>query len=82
MSEQRDLSELFKALAEVRKKLEQPAKNKQGYGYKYADLADVENVINKAVEGTGVDYHQNVTNNPQNGQPQVTTIITHTSGQY
>ena len=73
--------ELFKALANVRSKLKEPKKDRQGYGYNYADLAGVQGVINEAIKGTGIDYRQEVKNS-KNGLPEVFTIITHTSGEY
>lgn len=81
MKHSQELKELFPALVKVREKLEQPTKDKEGYNYKYTDLAGVAKVIDKAIKGTGIDYRQEVYTG-KNGYPAVVTMITHESGEY
>lgn len=81
MKHSKELKELFPALLKVRGALQQPTKDKQGYNYKYTDLAGVTKVIDEAVKGTEINYCQDVSNS-DGGLPVITTLIYHTSGEY
>lgn len=74
--------QLLAALVATKAKLQQPKKEKQGYGYKYADLAMVENEIDKAIKAadSGLFYSQEVYDDIHG--PAVSTTIYHKSGQY
>ena len=49
---------LMSAFVNVQKKLQQPSKDKQGYGYKYADLNGVIKAIQEASEDEDIAYIQ------------------------
>ena len=49
---------LLSAFVNVQKKIQQPSKDKQGYGYKYADLNGVINAIQTASDGEDIAYIQ------------------------
>ena len=49
---------LMSAFVNVQKKLQQPSKDKQGYGYKYADLNGVIKAIQEASEDEDIAYRQ------------------------
>jgi len=75
-------NEIFKALAVFRANVKQPQKNADNpfFKSKYVQLEGVVDAIDKATPGTGLSYYQDV----QSGDNEVlvTTVITHSSGQY
>jgi len=72
-------AELLSAFYEFQQKVQNPSKNTEGYGYKYATLDSVIASVKEAMEGTGLSFNQEVTT--ANGQIGVTTNIFHQSGQ-
>ena len=68
MKSSENLNELFKAMAEFRAKVKQPAKNAQNPFFKssYVQLEGVQNAIDEAIKGTGLSYVQ-LTHNTENG---------------
>lgn len=82
MKSSENLNELFKAMAEFRAKVNQPAKNAQNPFFKssYVQLEGVQNAIDEAIKGTGLSYVQ-LTHNTENGVA-VETVIMHSSGQW
>lgn len=82
MKSSENLNELFKAMAEFRAKVKQPAKNAQNPFFKssYVQLEGVQNAIDEAIKGTGLSYVQ-LTHNTESGVA-VETIIMHSSGQW
>lgn len=59
---------LLSAFVNVQKKIEQPSKDKQGYGYKYADLNGVIKKIQEASKDEDIAYiQQPVTNGGKTG---------------
>lgn len=83
MNSSENLNELFKGLAAFHKNIEQPKKTASNPFFKsnYVTLECVQNAIDKAIEGTGLSYLQFVKND-SNGGVSVTTVITHSSGQW
>ena len=82
MKSSENLNELFKAMAEFRAKVKQPAKNVQNPFFKssYVQLEGVQNAIDEAIKETGLSYVQ-LTHNTESGVA-VETIIMHSSGQW
>lgn len=82
MKSSENLNELFKAMAEFRAKVKQPAKNAQNPFFKssYVQLEGVQNAIDEAIKETGLSYVQ-LTHNTESGVA-VETIIMHSSGQW
>lgn len=80
MSEKKE--EIFKALNEFRNKLKQPVKNATNpfFKKKYVPLENVVEVIDKAIEGTGLSYLQEATS--EENTVSVSTSIFHESGEY
>lgn len=78
-----ETSEIFKGFALFRKQLKQPLKDAANpfFKSKYVPLENVVDVVDKALEGTGLSYTQEIETN-QNGANLVHTIIMHESGQY
>lgn len=77
-----ELNELFAALSKFRENFRQPMKDKQNpfYKSKYVPLENIVEAIDEAIKGTGLSYLQYATSEGQD--VSVTTILTHTSGQY
>lgn len=77
-----ELNELFAALSKFRENFRQPMKDKQNpfFKSKYVPLENVVEAIDEAIKGTGLAYLQYATSEGQD--ISVSTIITHTSGQY
>lgn len=77
-----ELNELFAALSKFRENFRQPMKDKTNpfFKSKYVPLENVVEAIDEAIKGTGLAYLQYATSEGQD--ISVSTIITHTSGQY
>ena len=82
MKSSENLNELFKAMAEFRAKVKQPAKNADNpyFNSRYVQLEGVQNAIDEAIKGTGLSYTQ-LTHNLEGGAA-VETVIMHSSGQW
>lgn len=78
MSEQ--INELATALSKAQIELEAVSKGEKGYGYNYASLASTIEVAKPVLSKYGLAVIQLVGNNGDN--PSVTTVLTHSSGQY
>lgn len=74
-------NELFTALALMQGELENASKSKQGYDYKYADLAQCINVAKEPLSKNGLAVSQMLSQS-QNNKCTLITILTHSSGQY
>ncbi len=72
-------AELLSAFYEFQQKVQNPGKDTEGYGYKYATLDSVIKSVKEAMEGTGLSFNQEVTSNED--KIGVTTNIFHKSGQ-
>ncbi|EEU31075.1 Erf family protein [Limosilactobacillus coleohominis 101-4-CHN] len=74
-------AELFKALNQFHKNLEQPSKDGNNPFFKsgYVTLEGVQDAVDKALEGTGLSYFQMVFDDPS-GNKAVNTVIAHESG--
>ena len=73
-------SNLFSALIKARTKIETVVKDKDGYGYKYATLDNVINMLKDVLPQYGLGFAQF----PESvdGKDGVTTIVMHESGEY
>lgn len=71
---------LFSALIKARTKIETVVKDKDGYGYKYATLDNVINMLKDVLPQYGLGFAQF----PESvdGKDGVTTIVMHESGEY
>lgn len=76
------LNELFGAMAKFRSQLVQPAKDSKNPYFKsdYVSLEGVMNAVDKAINGTGLSYIQEVTSDEST--VSVSTVILHESGQF
>ena len=74
-------AELFKALNQFHKNLQQPSKDGTNPFFKsgYVTLEGVQDAVDKAIEGTGLSYFQMVFDD-QSGNKAVKTVIAHESG--
>lgn len=79
ISEQTDA--LFKAFSKFQGELENASKDKQGHGYKYADLAECINTAKPHLATNGLAVSQMLGMN-QDGKQTLITVLTHESGQY
>lgn len=77
------LDKLLPLFIKVKANLKQPKKDRQGYGYKYADLNGVQAAIDSAIaqSGASLNYTQDEGTDDQ-GMPVVTTRVFDDSGQY
>lgn len=73
-------SNLFGALIKARTKIETVVKDKDGYGYKYATLDNVINMLKDVLPQYGLGFAQF----PEtvDGKDGVTTVVMHESGEY
>lgn len=78
MSEGTD--KIFAAFAKVQGSIQQPAKNGQSHFGAYVTLDDVVKSIHAAEGDTGISFMQNVVTSDKG--VEVSTIITHSSGQW
>ena len=74
------IGELAAALANVQSKIVDAKKDKKGYGYNYADLAQVLQILRPLLSSNNLALIQ-TTNNAEGGIA-VTTRLAHTSGQW
>lgn len=73
-------AKLFSSLIKARTEIESVIKDKNGYGYKYATLDNVINMLKGVLPKYGLGFAQF----PEsiNGKDGVTTIVMHESGEY
>lgn len=78
-----DVQQLFAGLVKLRAKIKQPQKSKTNpyFKSKYVDLEGVQNAIDKAKEGTGIDYTQFIETSRE-GMTGVSTMIYSDKGAY
>lgn len=78
MKQSEQTNEVYKALVKARTQLKQPMKdaNNPFFKSKYVPLEAVVEAVEKACEGTGLSFMQDVSDN------QMFTVIFHESGQY
>jgi hypothetical protein len=74
------MKNLFKSLAAFQQEVPVIHKATQGYGYSYADLPKIFEVINPILKKHGLGFTQQLTNN--DGQNCLKTVIFHESGEY
>jgi hypothetical protein len=74
------MKNLFKSLASFQQEVPVIHKATQGYGYSYADLPKIFEVINPILKKHGLGFTQQLTNNE--GQNCLKTVIFHESGEY
>lgn len=75
------ITNLTKALIEAQLELQNPDKNTQGYGYKYADLASILDLVKPVLKKYHLAISQ-LAGDDGNGKVGVTTILMHESGEY
>lgn len=76
-----NIADIAVALSKAQSELEAVGKTEQGYGYNYASLTDTIRVAKPVLSSHGLSVTQLVGNDNQ-GNPAVTTILVHSSGQY
>lgn len=74
-------NELFKALSIAQGEMESASKDRQGHGYKYADLAECINTAKPVLAKNGLAVSQMLGSNDAGKQTMI-TVLTHESGQY
>ncbi len=74
-------NELFTAFSKFQGELDNASKDKQGHGYKYADLAECINTAKPVLANNGLAVAQMLGCN-ERGNRTLITIMTHSSGQY
>jgi hypothetical protein len=74
------MKNLFKSLAAFQQEVPVIHKATQGYGYSYADLPKIFEVINPILKKHGLGFTQQLTNN--DGQNCLKTVIFHESGEF
>jgi len=74
------MKNLFKSLAAFQQEVPVIHKATQGYGYSYADLPKIFEVINPILKKHGLGFTQQLTN--QEGQNCLKTVIFHESGEF
>lgn len=78
MSEQTD--KIFAAVSKMQAELTNASKDKQGHGYKYADLAECIETAKAPLAANGLAVVQLM--GIADGKHAITTMLTHESGQY
>lgn len=74
------INEIAAALAKAQEEIQNVAKDKSGYGYKYADLASVLEIARPALSKNGIALIQSASYADQS--VSVTTTLAHQSGQW
>ena len=81
MKTSESINELGAALAKAQADIKDAAKDRQGYGYKYADLATVLQIVRPALAAQGIAVLQD-TQTMTDGHVAVATRLLHSSGQW
>jgi hypothetical protein len=76
-----EVNEVMKSFMEFQQEVVNPVKDTKGYGYKYAKLDSVVDVVKEAMSGKGLSFNQEV-GYDERGNILVTTNIFHESGQW
>jgi len=76
-----NIADIATALSNAQFELESADKGSSGYGYNYSDLATVIQTAKPVLKKFGLAVTQLISNST-NGNPVVTTILTHSSGQF
>jgi hypothetical protein len=76
-----DSSVFFKSLLQAQTELRTPTKNQTGYGYKYASLDQVIEIIKETLPKYGLYFIQSPVGEITNGCLQLQTMIYHQNGQ-
>ena len=71
------MKNLFKALADFQQEVPVIHKATQGYGYTYADLPKILEVINPLLKKHGLGFTQLLNSNSKEGQNYLSTILFH-----
>lgn len=74
------VSNIFKALCDVKKEFKTLDKNKKGYGYNYTTLDNVIELLNDTLPNYGLGFIQTLTNVGQ--ETAIITRIIHETGEY
>ena len=75
------VDEVLPAFHKFQQEVQNPKKDKEGYGYKYAPLDSVVCTVKQAMSDKGLSFNQEVSYDEQ-GNVLVTTNIFHESGQW
>jgi hypothetical protein len=76
-----NIADIASALSSAQAELESAGKGTSGYGYNYSDLATVIQTAKPVLQKFNLAVTQLV-GNDNSGNPAVTTILTHSSGQF
>lgn len=80
MNRSDDIQHLCKALSSLQNEITDADKDTAGYGYKYADLAQVLSLIRPLLQKNGLSFTQPVSN--ADGIVVIETLVMHESGQW
>lgn len=74
-------SALFDAMSKAQQEIGSLVRNKKGYGYDYADLANCLDCVKEAMSKNGLNISQFPGYSDADGFASVTTVLSHASGQ-
>lgn len=69
------MKNLYKALADFQQEVPVILKDTEGYGYKYADLPKILEIINPLLKKHGLGFYQSLTT--VEGSPAIETVVFH-----
>lgn len=80
MNQSEQINELAKSLVKIQSEIDHATKDKKGYGYSYADLAQIIDIIKEKASKHGVCIMQHIGETTK--KVTLDTVITHESGQW
>ncbi len=80
MKQSEQINELAKSLVKIQSEIDHATKDKKGYGYSYADLAQIIDIIKEKASKHGVCIMQHIGETTK--KVTIDTVITHESGQW
>ena len=81
MTHSESIKEIATALVKAQTALQNPSKNQDGYGYKYADLASIIDQVKPVLSQNGLSIIQ-LPEPIESGMIKITTVLMHTSGEF
>jgi hypothetical protein len=78
------MEQLAKALVNLRKTLKNPKKSSKGYNWRYADLVEINNSIDEALQENSLTYYQTPESIVNDGKYMsgIKTVVLHESGEF
>lgn len=82
MNKSEQINELTEALWTLQGEITDPVKNKDGHGYKYADLGQVLKILRPHLKANGLSFSQMLCTPISDDKIAIETILMHKSGQW